>query len=394
MDNWFTSAKDRIENNTKLKSFSPGSITREMLAAYNDIASELSVTFDLKILNALVGTAVGENLDKLGKIVGKDRKSLSYALGSVKVSIDSLLGQTLDDLKDMVYAATGTRPDSIIIPAGTEVSNDNGNIIYNTTTDLVLSDTDVYVDALSILQGKSGNIPSGVLNKFSTFPTSLSSIASYILVTNPNPIDTGDDEESDDNYRYRIINAFTGSVAANEMALRLAALSVPGISDVLMKQYAYGIGTTGLFIISESPIVSQGLINAVYQAVNTVKADGNKVIVSAPTYKALNMTIVLEFVTGISASVKDTLTVQVVDNIIAYINNLKVNEEFVIHRLEQVILDTSYQIYDYSIEKIGIGDYNFETGLIDYYSPVLPVNQPVGDMEKWVTNSKLVEVCY
>jgi uncharacterized phage protein gp47/JayE len=391
---WLTESLDRLSTNSKFKATSAGAIARNMLESWNSITNSVAFTLDLKILDAIVTTAAGDNLDNIGKLVNVERFGTQYALGLVKIGIDSTLGKTLDDLKDLIEDATGTRPEDIILAAGTEISNENGSILYHTVSDVTLIDGDVYVNALCYLEGVSGNISSGVLNKFSSFSNSLFPIYNYLIVTNPNPIDAGSDKESDDNYRYRIINAFTASAKANEMSIRLAALSVPGVADVIMKRYAYGIGTTGVFVISESPIVSQGIVDAVSVATNMVCSSGEKTIASAPNYKAIYSSIVLEFKSDTPVSVKDSVCVQVRSNIVSYINNLKVNEEFVLHQLEQVILSTSNRIYDYVIQKMGIGDYNFDTGLIDYYQDVVPGNQVVVDMDKWVTNSKLVDVCY
>ena len=68
--------------------------------------------------------------------------------------------------------------------------------------------------------------------------------------------------------------------------------------------------------------------------------------------------------------------------------------EVVINELKEIIMSTSKSIYDLVINRIGIGDYNFQSGLIDYYQPVLPVNQSIGETEKFVSNKKLVNICY
>jgi len=385
---------NKIKAVTKLKAFSPGSIARGILESYNDVASDIYNTLDLKIVNAEVSSAVGEYLDNIGHLVGVPRNGYSYALGQIKILIDPLLGKTLDDLKDIVEENTGVRPADIIIPAGTEVSNEDSSSVYNTISDIVLDDEYVYVDVLSLLIGTNGRISSGGISKFITFPPEYTSIYTYIIVTNPLPIDSGDDIETDDNYRFRIVNSFASNATSNDIAIRLAVLSVPGVADVFIKNYEYGIGTSGLFIVSESPIVSQGIINAVQQAVNNIGASGNRIIVSAPTYKAIDLEVVLNFVAGTSVANKDNICELVKSNVINYINNLEMGSEVVINELKEIIMSTSKSIYDLVINRIGIGDYNFQSGLIDYYQPVLPVNQSIGETEKFVSNKKLVNICY
>ena len=65
-----------------------------------------------------------------------------------------------------------------------------------------------------------------------------------------------------------------------------------------------------------------------------------------------------------------------------------------INEINSIISETSDLIYDHSFVSMGVGDYNFQTGLIDYFEPTAPVNQLLNPMEKFVTNQKLISVCY
>lgn len=393
-NNLLVQTRDKLRTETKLRAFSPGSIARGILDVYNTVANDINFSLDLKIINSLISSAVDEDLDILGKMMGVDREAFSYALGQIKISIDSIYGKTLEDLKDIIEERTGIKPDNIIIPAGTEISNENSTVRYNTTADIAISDDPVYVDGLAGGVGVAGNISSGVLNKITTAPGDAVYITDFLTVTNPIPIDNGADDESDDNYRFRIINAFTESAKGNDMAIRLSALSVPGVADVMIRNYEYGIGSTGVFVVSESPIVSQGILNAVQAAVNTVKSSGETITTSAPEYRGFKITVILQFTANTPVGDKDTVTEQVQENIIDYINNLEMGEGIVINEMRQIIQETSDYIYDHEMVKIGIGDYNFETGLIDYFEPSLAVNQPIGEIEKHICNKKLCLVCY
>ena len=385
--------EDRLKDETKLRSFSRGSIARGLLESWNEVATDASSQLDLDIINAYISTAVGSKLDEIGVLVGESRKQFTYAVGPIKFIIDSLSGKTLEDLKDIVEEETGSRPTDIIIPSGTEITNEDGTIVYNSTADAVIGDDPVYVDAIASNVGESGRVGSGALEKITSFPSELTSILTYIIVTNTQPIESGENEESDENYRYRIANSYTSNAKANDISIELSALSVPGVADVHIRNYEYGIGSTGIFIISESPIVSQGILNTVQQAVNGVKSSGENVVVSAPTYKGFKISTVLQFKPDTSLGDRDIVVDQVRANQINYINNLQMGEEIVINQLRDVVSDTSETIYDFQLISLGIGEYNFETGLIDYFEPSLPVNQPIGQTEKFVTNSKLCDVC-
>src|ERR1019366_1195806 len=72
-----------------------------------------------------------------------------------------------------------------------------------------------------------------------------------LLVTNDYGVVGGRDEESDDNYRYRIQQKPQGRNGANEAALRFNLLQVPGIQDIVFTRlagtfncYVYGIAPT------------------------------------------------------------------------------------------------------------------------------------------------------
>ena len=386
--------KDKLASKTKIRAFMPGSIARSMLETYNEVAVEIHSALNVDIVNSLISSSYGSRLDEIGILVGEPRKLSNYAIGYVTISIDPLSGKTLSDLIAILETATGSSYTSITIPMQTEVSNDDGTKTYNLTTSVDISDTPVNVDVLSYNVGSGGNADSGVIKRFTSLSTDLTPILSYLIVTNPVPIDSGQEDETDENYRYRIINRFNTAVKANDMAIRLAALSVPGVANVYLRNYEYGIGSTGLFIVSESPIVSQGILNAVQAAVNSVKSASEIVVVSSPTYKAIKMQIRLQFTPDTHVGDKDIIVDQTTTNVINYVNNLGLGKEVVMTEVDRIVKDTSTKIYDFSMDQVGVGDYNFQSGLIEYYEPTLPVNQICDITEKFVTNTKLITVCY
>ncbi len=386
--------RTKLEDETKLRAFSPGAIARGLLGAYNESALEIADSLDLKIINATVSVSAGDSLDSIGVLVGVDREGSSYALGQVKIYIDSASSKTEEDLKDIVEEKTGTRPTTLTLPAGTEVTNESGTKLYTTVNNVIIGDDPVFVDVLSSNVGEAGNANSGELNLFGTFSPDIFSISPYILVTNPVAVDSGSEAEEDDNYRFKIVNSFVSNAAANDISIRLATLSVAGVADAEIRNYEYGIGTTAVYVISESPIISQGVLNAVQQAVNNVGSSGNRIVAAHFDYKAMNIELSLEFIPGTSVGDKDDICIEVEDVVIEYINALTFGDDFIFNELTQRVMEVSEKIYDYEFLIGGIGEYNFSTGLIDYYQPILPVNQPIDETAKWVTNSKLINICY
>ena len=387
-------AVNKLSTDTELTAFSPGSIARGILDTYTNEAADINLELDLKLINSVLSTAVGDDLDKLGLLFRIDRNTAAYAVGQIQISIDTIYGKSLQDLIDIIQERSGTIVSSITIPAGTEITSDDGTNVFLTISDVDITEENVYTDVVARDFGISGNISAGTLNKISTLTTGLLYIKDYIIVSNPYPVETGTDAESDDNYRYRITNYFTASAKGNETAIRLAALGVAGVSDIIVKPYVEGIGTTGIFVIAEAPIVSTGLVNTVQQVCNTVVSIGEKIIVMSPEYRAISLDIVLEFAENTALNIKDSVTIAVQKNIIAYINSLQIGKEFILNKIGQIIYEGSTTIRDYTIKTIAIGDYVVESGLVENYADVVPTNQQVDDMSKFVSNEILCTVCY
>jgi len=393
-DNLMVSARDRLLTDTEIKNFSPGSIARSLLEIGSSELVSLSEYLDSRFVQSMITTATGEFLDQIGKLFLLDRSSSNYPLGEVKFTIDPASGKTVSDLKTMIYDDTGVVLEDIVIPALTKIEDTDGTYEYKTTDDIVLTDDGVTVSALSVYLGAAANAPSGVLTVWNNSDLNYVVIRDLILVSNPTPITTGADTESDNNFRYRIINAMKGAEKANLTAIRLACLSVPGVSDVLIRNYEYGIGTFGVFVISESPVISNGVLSAVQTAINETQAAGERGVASAPTYKACSMSINLEFKAATPTGTKDDVTRTVVTNVVNYINNLSMGTELVFNEIIQRIMETSEDIHDVDIQKFGTGEYNLDTGLIDYFEYSLNTNQDVGAITKWISNTKLVSACY
>ncbi len=386
-------ARQRLLDETEITSFSPGSIARTLLEIYNTELIDLQTYLDFRFSQMFVDQASGNFLDNIGKLFGLSRKDSSYAMGDVKFYIDPATGKTLEDLKQLVAQETGVVED-IIIPEGTRVTSEDGTIVYKTVEDATLADDGVSVSVLAILPGADSNVSSNELTKWEPEAIEYLPINDLVLVTNPAPIDTGEDIEDDNNFRYRIVNATKSAAKANEMAVRLACLSVPGVSDVMIRNYEYGIGTFGVYIISESPIISDGILKAAQEAINNVQSLGIRGIATPPDYKSCGMNIVLEFYPNTPAGDKDNIVNSAVEIVIGYVNNIPLGQPLIYNEMIQRIMDISDKIKDVNIKDFRIGDYDIETGSLENETTVLNKNQYIEPTEKWVTNKILVTGCY
>jgi len=242
--------------------------------------------------------------------------------------------------------------------------------------------------------GSNSNVGPGELSRY-ILPsnTTLQNIVDYVIVSNSTVIDSGSDVESDDDYRFRIINAFQDSAKANKIAVKLAALSVPGVIDAYVTNFYNGIGTFNVSIVSESPIASEGILAAAQEAVNQVTAAGIRATVDAPEYEAAHMKIVVSFKRTATDGDKSTITNNINSVIVDLINNLDIGSPLIVNNVIATAFAVSDLIQNVEIIQFGRGTYNSTTGTIDDYEPLVLSDQSIDFATKWVTNKKLLEVC-
>jgi len=332
--------------------------------------------------------AVGDELSAFAKMFGISRgtnqPAVDTSTNNVKFFIDPIINKTASTLASE-YSLT-----VITIPLGTILRA--GGVQYKTTSEVELAgnNTEVFVPVSAMGTGESYNVISGELSKhnLSAYPV-LAKVASFIKCTNLLPISSGQDVESDGDLRQRVRNANSVGATANQLAIIAAARNVSGVSDAAILPYIYGSGTLAVFIESTTPVVSPGLINAVQVTVDSVKADGNRVYVQYPDYKALKIYIEATLSTG---SNEDEYTNAVKPAVVDYVNNLPRGESFTVRNL-QSILSANGVAVNAIVQKIQVGEYNIYTRKLLNVQTFLPTTQMLAQTEKWYTNSSLVDIC-
>ena len=89
--------------------------------------------------------------------------------------------------------------------------------------------------------------------------------------------------EEDDTFRQRINNQLLNLATANEIAVKMAVLSISDIDDAIMKPFSFGTGSGAIYIVNKDPLMTENLIIAAQAAVDQVVAWGNKIKV-LPVY--------------------------------------------------------------------------------------------------------------
>jgi len=401
-------ARQYLEENTEITNLSPGSTARALLEiAARHHADQLQI-LNANVIQAFVSRSSGEFLDRIGELFGITRKTATYAVdtssNNFKFYIDPSLGMTAQEIRNKAYTyatGAGLTPSNItdtgfIVRSGTSIGGPDG-ILYRTTEDARFEGTtsQVYVGVIATGLGPYFNVSSGGLTSHTIANNhqDLSTVASLIHCTNISPISTGKGLEGDEELRFRITRASVAAEAANETAVRVAALSVPGVNDVLIRKYTEGIGTYNIFVIGDAPIVSEGVINATQAAIESIQALGMRGSVSTPTYLGVEIVIAVKFTTGTSLADKHDIRLAAAQNMIDYINNIPIGGQLIINELVQRIMETSDNLLDMRVITFGYGDYDTSTGKNKDFIPLMVTNQSSQWDEKWYTNASLCAVC-
>lgn len=183
------------------------------------------------------------------------------------------------------------------------------------------------------------------------------------------------DGEGDNEFKTRISRQATALEAANELAIRLAALSVNGVKDVKSTPFTHGTGSFSLFIITNQGTVTSETVEKVRASVDKVVAYGTKFIVSGPDLIGVELGIKLIFINN-ATNTEDTI-LKAKENLRQYINSKTLQESIIMNEIIETIMATSNDIYDMNIYHYAIDDV-----------PVLTVNQDCRWNERFIESTK------
>ena len=337
---------DRLNNNTNITQLSPGSKTRFLLDTVSLEQENQHEIFDANLMQSFLKYADGKFLDFFGDMLGLPRRQPTHA-------------DAIDD-NFMFYVSTGTFGDlngssSFTIPAGTVVQTVQyeGSVItpgieeqitvrYVTSQEVeaVAAQTFVYVPVRAMLEGRNSDVPRNVLNAH-VYQSYILSAQGGLKCTNRYAISNGEDRESDDSYRFRLAEIFEARNLAIFAAIRLAALSVPGVADITDVMCEQGPGTYAIYVKSLTPTTSPRLLTEVLAAVSGVTAFGIRPFVLAPA------PIGLEFVTAVTWNPKTT-TAQIAEGyrdmrneLENYMNGTDIGETVLLSDLIDVMLQAT-----------------------------------------------------
>lgn len=334
-----------VVNNTVITRSSPGSKMRALVEAVSKKLGAMYVRFDANIAQSFLNGASGKYLDFLGAMMNVPR------LGETKAQVGS------EELNVRFYVETGLFGDinggaSILVPAGTIIStgaNSTGTQYRLPIAVILAADRNsVYVPAEAVTSGEVANVGTNTL-RYHNFNNYVDSVNDSLKVGNNAEIVTGHNVETDTNYRFRISNQVLLGEAANATAIRLAALAVPGVAEVVVIPQARGIGSFDLLVQSVTAKVPTSLVSAVQQAVDQKTAMGESGLVKPPVDLGLSVIGTLKARRTLSAAEEANLVSAVTQNITNYVNNLDIAEEFIVNEAVERVMATSDLIKDIGV---------------------------------------------
>ena len=289
LKNTFLSSQNKI-----VQLDEPGVIAGLFSAVAQELQS-LYANLESVIDRAFVDTASGEDLDRIGALVGCRRKQGSRAVGTLRF-----------------YRSTPADRD-YLIPKGTRARTpllaDKTYLSFETTQDAVLQAGQTYVDvpAQAVDVGSAYNVASEKILIIET------PVQGASKVTNPAAFTGGTDPESDEEYRNRIPMYLDALKRATADALKSAVLSVEGVQDVIVQDGSTP-GTVEITVVGTSFDMSE-----VEAVVEQYKGAGIQATVQAATTTAVDASFDLYVVAGYDSDSVKTAAEQAVTD---YLNGL------------------------------------------------------------------------
>lgn len=271
------------------------------------IAAELARLYDLLEYykkQVFPNTAEGEYLDRHGAVRGIVRKSASPASGRV------------------IFHCLGGAAEDISIPAGTLLGSSQCDLVFHTLKDVVLKQGATYVEAVveSSETGSRANLAAGLLNLLIT------PIVGITSVENPNKLAGGAEEESEESYRSRVMEAFRQ--VSNGANLHYYEQFAKNKSGVWFAKASFVSGSSNhiqLCVENATRTLSDSIITELSEEMEEARELNVKLTVQRPVQKAvnLNMTVYVNNMAGGA-----TLSILAEEAMLHYIQSLSIGENF------------------------------------------------------------------
>lgn len=221
-------------------------------------------------------TAEGQYLDYHAQTRGLVRSAAVKAEGTMRFSVRQAI------------------QDDLTVSQGTVCLNAR-DVRYETTEPAVLKAGETYVDvpARAVEAGSAGNTAEGTVLTMSVPP------AGIVSCTNSEAFTGGEDAESDESLRSRILDSFQRLPnGANAAFYETQAMQYPGVAAAKAIGRARGIGTVDVYVATTIGVPDAALVAAIQEDLEAKREIAVDLEVKAPTPKAVDVSVELNARSG------------------------------------------------------------------------------------------------
>jgi uncharacterized phage protein gp47/JayE len=336
---------DALEKNAGISAVYPGSIARAFAEAFSSEVADIYESFRFTMMQADLSTASGRNLDLIGDLYGVQRKAITPESSAERQSYN------IEFRLDKPYSG------NVIIPSGTMVYNDvttyiSKQYMYRLAGQVVIpaGSTKAYGRVEPNFSDNSYVAPRGSLTKHDY----VSPASVLVYCTNPKEVYSNVTSENDANYRRRIIASMRSRTTGTAESVRFAALAVPGVKDVRIREGSYGIGSCDVIIVPETGANPSLLPGTVISSLTPVKPVGIKL--NARIAEKVTVSISVNIMMSEQASQEVVSAIKNQASLFAkrYINTMTVGSTLSISEIENQMKLSSDSISSVSITSLSL----------------------------------------
>lgn len=183
--------------------------------------------------------------------------------------------------------------------------------------------------------------------------------------------------ELDDEYRARITKQTQSLATANQTAIRLAALSVDGVVDVVLKPYVYGAGSFSLLVLIDALNTADDIMQRVRDVVEPIIGYGIKYEIIQPILKPVSLSLKLILKESVDTAKAQEIKYEVREAVRSYLLTRTIAEEITTAELTQRVMNVHSDISSFICEDMKINGVR-----------VSFINQTCGWNERFTTSSE------
>lgn len=270
----------------------PGSKLYQMAESIAYEAYVNADTIDTFVYNNSLATATGDTLTQIGlNFFGIER--IKATVPTVTKTSKAIKFYTNNGITFGTINQVDGVGSNITVNEGTLIQGTYNNTTYifrvTETTVLNYNSNEAYVSA-EMLSGDTALIPSNTLTSHNCSTYTLAK-SNLLLVTNPVSIGMATPEETDNNFRYRLMNSIKSKDSSSYHGIKNKILELPGVSNVEIINSAYGGGTFSAIVQGITPVTSDDLLSYVKSEIQNIVPPWVYFTVEKPNYIGLTITI-------------------------------------------------------------------------------------------------------